>query len=165
MDTKTKSTRMAPLLALYDMHTDYYKKGLAGISDSDRQNRLDTKANHVAWIAGSVLQERYEMLNTLTGAEEKQEADGLFCNHQGIKDEAVYPELKQFCEDWDKISPKYRKALEDITDEKLDSTFEMEGMKMSHYELVLFMTYREANMIGQIALWRRLLGYTGIKYD
>lgn len=165
MDTKTNSTRMAPIVAMYDMHSAFYKKALAGISESDRQNRLDTKANHIAWIAGSVLQERCEMLKTLTGTEEKQEADALFCNHQGIKDEAVYPELKQFCEDWEKISPKYRKALEDITDEKLDSTFEMEGMKMSHYELVLFMTYREANMIGQLALWRRLLGYTGIKYD
>lgn len=165
MEIKTKSTRMHSIVGMYDMHTEFYKKGLAGISELDRQKRLDTKANHIAWIAGSMLQERCEMTNTLTGSEEKQEADGLFCNHQGIKEDAVYPELKQFCEDWEKISPKYRKALEDLTDEKLDSTFEMEGMKMSYYELILFMTYREANMIGQIALWRRLLGYTGIKYD
>jgi len=26
------------------------------------------------------------------------------------------------------------------------------------------MIYREANIIGQLALWRRLLGYAGINY-
>jgi hypothetical protein len=40
----------------------------------------------------------------------------------------------------------------------------MPGDSMRFYELVSFMTYREANCIGQIALWRRLLGYDAMKY-
>jgi len=36
---------------------------------------------------------------------------------------------------------------------------------MPYFDLIAFMTYREANLIGQIILWRRLLGYEGIKYD
>jgi hypothetical protein len=35
---------------------------------------------------------------------------------------------------------------------------------MSFYELVSFMIYREANCIGQVALWRRLLGYAALNY-
>jgi hypothetical protein len=35
---------------------------------------------------------------------------------------------------------------------------------MSLYELITFSIYREANIIGQIALWRRLLGYPGMRY-
>lgn len=165
MDTKTKSSKISPLLAMYDMHTDFYKKALAGISENDRQKRLDTKANHIAWIAGAMIQQRCDLAKDLAGKELKQSADALFCNYQGIKDEAVYPHLSEYVEDWEKISPQFREILVDVTDEKLDSTFEMEGAKMSYYELVLFMTYREANMMGQLALWRRLLGYTGIKYD
>jgi hypothetical protein len=51
-----------------------------------------------------------------------------------------------------------------VSDEKLDSEFEMPEMKMTYFELFTFMIYREANMIGQIALWRRLLGYDAMKY-
>ena len=38
------------------------------------------------------------------------------------------------------------------------------GYEMRHYDLVTFIIYREANCIGQIALWRRLLGYEAMKY-
>lgn len=164
MEIKTKSTRMHSLITLYDMHTDFFRKAIAGISDKDAANRLNTKANHMGWIAGSMLQERYEMNNQLAGTDLKQKADELFKNHQGIKD-AAYPPLADYLNDWDTISPVYREALANITDEKLNSEFDMEGMKMSYYDLLAFMMYREANMIGQLALWRRLLGYDAIKYD
>jgi hypothetical protein len=165
MEIKTKSTRMHSLIALYDMHTDFFRKAIAGISDKDAANRLNTKANHMQWIAGSMLQERFGMNNTLAGTDLKQSADELFKNYQGIKDGTAYPPLADYLNDWDRISPVYRETLLNITDEKLDSEFDMEGMKMSHYELLTFMMYREANMIGQLALWRRLLGYDAIKYD
>jgi hypothetical protein len=41
---------------------------------------------------------------------------------------------------------------------------EFPGMKFSVYEMASFQTYREANCIGQIALWRRLLNYDPINY-
>lgn len=165
MEIKTKSTRMHSIVAQYDMHTDFFKKAIADISKEDSRKRLDTKANHMAWIAGSQVHERFETVNTLTGTNLKQEAEELFKDHQGIQDGAEYPALSEYVNDWDKISPIYRDALSNITDEKLDSTFEMEGMKMTYYELITFMSYREANMIGQLALWRRLLDYAAIKYD
>jgi hypothetical protein len=40
----------------------------------------------------------------------------------------------------------------------------MEGFKMAHFDLITFIIYREANIIGQIALWRRLLGKEAMKY-
>lgn len=168
METKPVSSRMYSLVVLYDMHTDFFKKALDGITDEDSQNRLNTKANHIAWIAGSLVQERVELANLLNGGNLTQEADELFKNHQGIKDDVQYPGPDAFIKDWDKATPVLRDALMKITDEKLDSIFEMPGMpdmKMPYFDLITFMTYRDANMIGQIALWRRLLGYPGIKYD
>ena len=64
-----------------------------------------------------------------------------------------------------KITPEARKALVEIDDKKLDSEMDMGGMKMTYHELISFTIYREANMIGQLALWRRLLGYPALKYD
>jgi hypothetical protein len=164
METKTVSNRMYSLVALYDLHTGLFPKAIDGISDEDAHKRLNTKANHVAWLTGSLVQERFEMANQL-GIKEKQAADHLFENHKGIQDGVTYPSLASFKKDWEHISPLLRGALANLTDERLDKPFEMmPGQSMLFYELVSFMTYREANCIGQIALWRRLLGYDALKY-
>ena len=164
MQTQTASTRMQAIIDLYDMQTKFFNSALDGIKDEDAHNRLNTKANHVAWLTGSLVEQRYEIANYL-GASGNQAAQELFKNNQGIKDDVKYPSLSSFKNDWEKISPQLREALVNVTDEKLDEQFEMMPiMKMTYYELISFITYREANCIGQIALWRRLLGYEAMKY-
>ena len=164
MDTQTASTRTQGLLTLFDYHTGFFARALDGISKEDMHNRLNTQANHPAWIAGSLVNQRFTM-TTETGTGQKQTGDELFKNHQGIKEGATYPTIEQYISDWNRITPEAREALVKIDDQKLDSPFEMEGMTISYYELVSFTIYREANMIGQLALWRRLLGYPALKYD
>lgn len=163
METKTVSPRMQSLVVLYDMHTDFLKRALEGISAEDSLKRLDTKANHVAWITGSLVQERFELAG-IFGSELQQKAIELFKDHKGIQEGEKYPSSKEFLTDWDMISPVLREHLVNVTDEKLDEIFKMPDFEMTNYELFTFMTYREANMIGQIALWRRLLGYDAMKY-
>jgi hypothetical protein len=166
MDFKTKSSRMQSLVTLYDLHTDFFKKAIDGIKDEDANNRLGTKANHAGWITGSMVQARFDIAKQLGSDKNlKQAADELFTNYQGIKDDAVYPSLESYVDDWNSISPVLRDIYLQVTDEKFDSTFEMPEMKMTYYEFISFIIYREANMIGQLALWRRLLGYNAIKYD
>lgn len=157
-------TRIIGLLTLFDMHTDFYDRVLDGIPNDAAQNRLGTRANHIAWLAGSLLQERCELVNWL-GGDFKQKHDTLFENHKGIQDGVSYPAPEDFKQDWKKVSPVLREALVNVTPEKLDATFDMEGVQMSNYDYVSFQTYREANCIGQIALWRRLLGFPAMKYD
>jgi hypothetical protein len=57
-----------------------------------------------------------------------------------------------------------QEALNKASDAQLNEPFEMPGMKISMFEMISFSTYRDANCIGQIALWRRLLGYAGMNY-
>ena len=163
METKTVSSRMHSLIVLYDMHTTYFANVIEGISDKDAHNRLNTKANHVAWLTGSLVQQRFEIAKDL-GIDRKQGAHELFKDNKGIQDNITYPPLAEFKKDWETISPVLRDALVNVKDEKLDSPFEMEGFTMSHFDLIAFIIYREANIIGQIALWRRLLGYEAMKY-
>ena len=160
---KSKSTRIPSLIALYDMHTGLFPKAIDGISEKDAQNRLNTKANHAAWITGSLVQERFEMAKLL-GIDMKQKADGLFKDHKGIQDDGAYPALAEFISDWEKISPVLREALVNVSDEQLDTDLEMPWGKYRVFEMITFFTYREANCIGQLALWRRLLGYDPMKY-
>ena len=158
-----KDSRIYSNIVLHDMHTDFYIKALDGITDESAHNRLDTKANHVAWLAGSLVQQRYE-LATMFGEAHQQTHHELFSDFKGIQDGA-YPPLEDFRQDWQKISPVLRQLLSDLPTEKLDSIFEAMGMKMTYFELLSFNTYREASVIGQIALWRRLLDYPAMKYD
>jgi len=164
---KVADSRMESLVALYDMHTEYFKRAIVDITDDAAQSRLDTKANHVAWLTGSLVQERYEMAK-IYGVDRQQSAHELFDNHKGIQDGVRYPALADFQKDWEIISPVLRQIMIEVSSEKLDSILEfpeMPDMKFSHFEFFTFMIYREANCIGQIALWRRLLNYPGLKYD
>lgn len=166
METKTASNRMYPLIVLYDMHTTFFSNVIDGISDEDAHNRLNTKANHIAWLAGSLVQERYELANALGSSKSlKQAAHELFQDHKGIQDGITYPSLAVFKKDWEAIGPDLRNAFVNVSDEKLDSSFEMmPGEAITFFDLIAFTMYREANCIGQIALWRRLLGYEAMKY-
>lgn len=163
METTIKSNRTFALVTLYDMHTTFFNKALEGISDADAHNRLNTKANHIAWLTGSLVEQRYEIANLL-GLDMQQAAHELFKEGRGIQEDITYPALAGFIADWEKISPKLREALAAADDNTLDKIFEMPGMKMSYYDLITFTIYREANCIGQIALWRRLLGLSPMRY-
>jgi hypothetical protein len=164
METKTVSTRMQSLLVLYDMQTTFFKNVLEGILEKDTHNRLNTKANHIAWLAGSLVEQRYGIAKDI-GIDKEQQAHELFKDNKGIQDNVTYPSLAQYKKDWDTITPLARKGFAEVTDEKLDGEIDMGGMKMSLYDVTAFTIYREANCIGQIALWRRLLGYEAMKYD
>ncbi|RZJ80067.1 MAG: DinB family protein [Flavobacterium sp.] len=163
MEIKPVNKRMYGLIILFDMHTQYFTNALNGISDDDAHERLNTKANHIAWLAGSLVQERYELAN-IFGLELKSEADELFKDHKGIQDLDSYPALAEYENDWFKITPLLRDQLLNASDEKLDEILTYPGMSFSVFEMTSFDIYREANCIGQIALWRRLLGYEPIKY-
>lgn len=165
MEVKTVDSRMFSLVILYDMQSQFFYNVIDGISDNDTHNRLNTKANHIAWLTGSLVQQRFEMAGLLGDVKLNQGAHELFKDYQGIKDDVKYPSLSSYKSDWEKITPILRNEMMNISEEKLNMKMEMmPGESYSHFEMVTFMIYREANMIGQIALWRRLLGYDAMKY-
>lgn len=164
MNTKTASTRTEGLLALFDLQTGFLSRALDGLTKDDMHNRMGTKANHMAWLAGALVAQRYMMVSE-THPEMKQTGAELFANNKGIDDTATYPTNAEYLQDWDKVTPLAREALLTLDDKKLDSDFDMGGMTMTWYDLISFTIYREASMIGQLALWRRLLDKPAMKYD
>jgi len=163
MKTTPTSSRMYGFVVLYEMHTDFLLRALNGIAEKDKQKRLDTNANHIAWITGSIVQGRYFLAKSF-GINLPSITDELFANNKGIVDDADYPSLEALIRDWKSISPQLQDALTQATDEKLEEKLSMPGMEITLFEMIGFTTYREANCIGQIALWRRLLGYAGMNY-
>ena len=98
METKTVSSRMQSLVILYDMHTTFFKNVLDGIDDKDAHNRLNTKANHIAWLAGSLVAQRYGIAKDV-GIDMQQTAQELFKDGKGIQDNITYPPLVDFKKD------------------------------------------------------------------
>lgn len=166
METKEiRKEALYALIDLYDLHTKLFHNVIEGISDKDAINRLNTKANHPSWIAGSLVQGRYELSNSL-GTQYRSTFQELFKDHKGIQDNAIYPPLSDFKKDWEKISPVLKNSLLNMTDEQLESIapLKMEA-EVTFYEGITFIIDREAYCIGQIGLYRRLLGYEAMKYS
>ena len=164
MITLAKDIRTGPLLDLYNIQTPLFNSVLKDISDKDAHKRLDTKANHIAWLAGSLVQQRYDLAEMFGITDMKHTAHELFKNNHGIKDGITYPSLQQYKQEWATITPVLKDAVLNTATGKLNSIFTVPEMEFSYYEMLLFSVYREANCIGQIALWRRLLGYEPMKY-
>lgn len=159
-----KSTRMQGIIALYDLQTPFFTFVTENISHEDTQKRLDTKANHIGWLAGALVEQRFDLACNL-GYDGYQQANELFKEYKGIQDGVEYPAISSYQQDWDKISPILKESLSNLTDAELERRIDMgPEFSMSLYELITFSIYREANIIGQIALWRRLLGYPGMRY-
>lgn len=104
METQTASNRTTALLTLFDYQTGFFAKALEGISEEDMHNRLNTQANHPAWLAGSLVQQRL-MMASETGTGFKQTGEELFKNNQGIQAGVQYPTSAEYIMDWERITP------------------------------------------------------------
>lgn len=167
MKLKTARTlSIETVIVLYDLHTKLFENVIEGISDKDAQNRLNTKANHIAWLTGSLVHERFELANA-TGIRVKQTSDELFEDHKGIQDNIIYPSLEEFKKDWEMITPLLRDALIHLSNEELQSAgpYSMPGDELRFFDAITFIIDRESYCIGQIGLYRRLLGYEAMKYQ
>ncbi|MGE7773662.1 DinB family protein [Chitinophaga sp. NPDC101104] len=159
--------KVAAWLLLYDGHTPMFNNVLEGISEADARKRLDTPANHPIWLAGSLVQERFEMANAL-GLKEQQQAHLLFDNHKGIQADAEYPSLDTLRADWARITPILREAFSKASAEKLHgpNPWPMPDMEqISLLDMLLYCIDRESYCIGQLGLWRRLLNYPPMRYS
>jgi len=166
MKTKSKKVTMETFIEIFDYHTKMFINALDGISDKDAQNRLGTKANHIAWIAGSLVYQRQYIANA-AGIDVKQTSEKLFENNKGIQDNVTYPSLEELKDDWNKISPLLKDALTNMSEEELNGPdpYKMPGGNYTFFDTaVVFSIDRESYCIGQIGLYRRLLGYEAMKY-
>jgi hypothetical protein len=166
METTFEKTAMHTLINMYDWHTKLFKNALESITEEDAQNRLNTKANHIAWIAGSLVYGRYTLAEFFNIKVEQQSLE-LFKDFKGIQDNTTYPTLAEFKNDWDTISPPLRNAMMNVSPEQLNGPdpFKMPGGDFKFLDTITACTDRESYCIGQIGLWRRLLNYEAMKWE
>jgi hypothetical protein len=165
MSKTPKKALLELVIGLYDFHTKLFYNVIVDFTPKDAANRLGTKANHIGWLAGSLVQGRFELANFL-GVNLKQTSDHLFSEHKGIQDNVEYPSLDEYRKDWELITPKLKEAMLNTSEEKWNEPEPWGmGMDLTLFDGFVFSMDRESYCIGQIALYRRLLGYPAMKYD
>lgn len=157
--------RLDAALIQYDLHSKLFDNVLEGISDVDATVRLNGQTNHIAWLAGSLLYQRFECTNLVGNPTEKPASYELFKDFKGIQ-EQKYPSIQEFKNDWARVSPQLRASLSSISTEKLNTyaPFKMGEHEVTVYEVIVFNMHREAYFIGQIGILRKYFGYPAMKY-
>ncbi len=165
METKNQAS-MQTLISIYDWHSKLFINVIDGINDKDAQNRLNTNANHISWIAGSIVNGRYEMAKFF-GVDLRQTSHELFKDNKGIQENITYPPLEEYRKDWEKINQELKDALANASEEQLNAPdpFNMPGGPYTFFDTLVACIDRESYCIGQIGLWRRLLDYEAMKYE
>ena len=166
MEATLEKTASHTLLSMYDWHTKLFKNALDSITEEDAQNRLNTKANHMAWIAGSLVYGRYALAEFFNINSNPKILE-LFKDFKGIQDNITYPALTDYKTEWDNISPALRDALVNVSHEQLNGPdpFKMPGENLTFLDTIIACLDRESYCIGQLGLWRRLLNYEAMKYE
>jgi hypothetical protein len=164
-----RSSNMYALIFQYDLHSKFFTNVLADITDKDAHNRLNSKANHIAWIAGSCVHLRFELAKAM-GVDKKEKHGDLYKQENDMKpiqDDLTYPSLTEFKQEWERITPVLKDIMMNLNEEKLNSPdpFGMPGGEFKLIDTLIFCLDRESYCIGQIGIFRRLLGYDAMKYD
>ena len=165
MQTAVKSPIACALVTQFDLHTRLFNNVLDGLSDLEANSRTDKKSNNIKWLAGHLTSTRFSLKDAV-GFEMKDPYATLFGHGQSLQDNIDYPSIDRIRELWNEISDRVSAGLSRLPEEVLngpaprrvpigDDTFE--GM-------LAFLMHHEAYHIGQMALIRKQLGRSAMKY-
>jgi uncharacterized damage-inducible protein DinB len=165
METSTKKNALQFFISLYDFHTTQYHNALENIPDEQTHNRLNSKANHIAYIAGRMVYERQALAQGIK-TDVALSTTEQFQDFKGIQDDVTYPSLNDYRKDWDIISATLKAGLEKLTDEQLNGPdpFNMPGGNYTLFDSIAFSVDHESYFLGQLGLYRRLLGIAAMKF-
>lgn len=152
----------------FRMHSQTFENVLDGIKEEDARTRIEGKSNHLVWMVGNMVNTRYWMA-AVVGLEKQDPNNALFGEGKALDESLPYPTLEALKKEWHVISPLVFERLQVVTDEELAKPFKL-GMNIDFIEennlnMLGMAIDRESYLLGQLGLMRKVLGYTGMKYD
>lgn len=165
MEANTKKAALQFFISVFDFHTTQYHNALESIPGEETHNRLNSKANHIAYIAGRMIYERHELAKGIN-IHVDLATTGEFKDFKGIQDDITYPSLEEYKKDWDKISTALKEGLQQLTEEQLNGPdpFNMPSGNYTLFDSIVFTIDHESYFLGQLGLYRRLLGIAAMKF-
>ena len=158
------------LLTQFDLHNRLFNNVLDGFSEEETNQRLNGNAeiNHVKYLAGHLLNSQFGLAKA-AGINVQVKWNELFAvmGQSEAKDNFPYPTIEEIKVEWSKLHLPLRKALEDLSPEKLNNTppAPFDQVASSVGELWAFINHHIAYHIGQIGILRRGFGKMPMRYD
>ena len=162
------SKQLTVIIPAFRMHTQLFNNVLEGITEEEALVRVQGKTNHVAWMAGNMVNCRYWLGETL-GLTDRDPNDELFKEGRALDETLSYPSLSQLRKNWHDISPKVYEVLLQTDDAALDKMVEfgmgVSFLKENNLNMVGMAIGREDYLLGQMGLMRKIIGHAGMRYD
>jgi hypothetical protein len=148
-----------PIVELYKINTDLFRKALKMASSSDMHKRPNDKGNSFLWVVGHLTAYRF-LVAQLLGIKDEFPLANLFKYGAEPVDPSVYPGFEQIKNEWENITAKMLARLVEVPDEVLaeERSHDIPGVEKTVEALVCFMQLHESYHIGQLAYINRLHG-------
>ena|SRR6478672_1312891 len=162
-----QSKKLDIIIPGYRWHTQMFDNMSKDISDQDALKQAEGKTNHLAWMFGNMVNNRYWLAN-LFGVTDKDPHDELFKEGKALDANASYPGMDELKKNWHSISKKLYDKLLAVSDEELAEKVEL-GMNVDFLEenklnMVGMAMDRTSYLLGQIGLMRRAIANLGTNY-
>jgi hypothetical protein len=150
-----------PIVELYKINTDLFRKVLKTADSSDVHKRPYDKGNSFCWLVGHVTVYRF-FVAQLLGIKSNFASASLFEYGAEPGDPTSYPPLEQIVSEWENITAKMLAGLVEVSEEVLasETTVDIPGVERTVGSLVCFLQLHESYHIGQLAYINRLHGGT-----
>ncbi|WP_257670041.1 DinB family protein [Parapedobacter tibetensis] len=169
MEISINSDMLKISLQLYRMHTQLFNNAIVDIRADDAKQRLFERTNHIIWMVGNLVNNRFWLANAL-GVSDKDPFGSLFDEAKALDESYDYPSLEQLKSSWHHISPLLFHKLCDMTTAELLSAYDMgmgdmAFMESNYLSAIAMSIDREEYLIGQLGLMRKALGYPAMDYQ
>lgn len=162
-----KSNFLRIVIPTFRMHTQLFNNVLEGINETDAKYRVKGNTNHIVWMADNMVNARFWLAKVLNLAEEDPH-ESLFKDAKALNENYLYPTLDALLVQWHKISPSLLEKLRQMSDEELllPCLLGMETLFIdeNYLNAIGMCIDREAYLMGQLGLMRKILGYDAMQY-
>ena len=165
MSTQTSTSAIADLIGQFKLQEKLFNNVASDIKDEDASKRINGNTNHLSWLIGHAVSSRYMLVNVLGGNASEPFPD-IFGQGKGMQANITYPPVKDLLKDWSGISKKLEERLNSLGESDLKATAPgPTPIGNTVRDFISFCAHHEAYTIGQIGLYRRVHGYSAMKYN
>lgn len=157
--------QVAPLWEILTLNTSLFRNSLADVDDASAQTRPSPGANNMTFIAVHLLDARAWMARYL-GLQYRHPFEDELASVTSIDEVEHFPPLESILAAWDEVTGYLSGRLQSLTGEEIERESEQEFPIADRSVLggIAFLSQHESFHIGQLALIRRILGFSPMSY-
>ena len=154
------------LIHQFDLQTHLFLNVLQDISEEESFPIVGQHLNSIRWVAGHVLNTRYNLIAILGGAAGDAHLNKLFGKGSTGKTEEGAPSLDEIKTRWKVASKLLIQQLQQVSEEKLMTAapFALSIADKTVLGTAAFMAVHEGMHIGQLTVLRKIIGKSALSF-